>query len=175
MNWATGFLKKKKKKKSNLHPRLKHLSVSTMPTFKTARDTVVLQSGFRGDESYRSSPRDAGVQPPEPQPLQSPALSSHHRGPTGVGLTGGLASLSLPRRKACQASARHAKLPVPEPATRAAREPPTEGTLAPTPPPSLRLPPGKASGAAVPARRSPRPPSVPLGSRPRRLRVAPSP
>lgn len=109
MNWATGFLKKKKK--SNLHLRLKHLSVSTMPTFKTARDTVVLQSGFRGDESSRSSPRDAGVQPPRtaatpvPGPLQPPPRahgSRAHRGacepvtPSQEGLSGQRASREAP-------------------------------------------------------------------------------
>lgn len=137
-----------------------------MPTFKTARDTVVLQSGFRGDESYRSSPRDAGVRPPAPQPPQLPGpLQAPQRAHGSRDHRGGSRAepgLSLSLRKACQASAGHVKLPVPEPAPRAAREPPTEGTPAPTPPRPSGFHPERRPGCGPRPEVTPSP-SVPSG------------
>lgn len=65
----------------------------------------------------------------------------------------GLASRARPGtlREDCQASTHHVKLPDPEPKTRTARGPPTEGRD-PRAHPEVS---GKAPGPAVPARRSP--------------------
>lgn len=144
-----------------------------MPTFKTAHDTVFLQSGFPEDESYRSARgRDTGVQPRHHSHTKFPVLSSTAGGPTG-------STWVCKPRPICQslagrtgqASERHMTLPFPEPKTRTACEPPTEGSRAPTPPRPSDLHPGSRGSPPDASPRIPRP----LGLRPLLLWVVPSP
>lgn len=138
-----------------------------MPTFKTTHNTVMHQSAFPGGrlEGCRRLTRIT------PGPGCSPATAG---GPTEAGSPGACkpACQSFPGRTD-QATAHHVKLPFPEPKTRTAREPPTEGSRVPTLAVSPRSNRKTIRGSAVPACRvTPHPASRMV--EPLRLWVAPS-